>query len=111
MPDTSPARDTKHDPADALGRAALGRLLAIAQTDTGQSRCVADFLLAWWNERACGGFDPTALWRLEPPIRDDILAVLHMIAHHREQPTAYGHGKAFEALVKRWRPGLEQAQR
>src|SRR3954452_1658968 len=111
MPNASLAPESSQDRGDGPGEAALKRLLAIAQTDTGQSRCVADFLLAWWNARACGGFDPTALWRLEPPIRDDILAVLHMIAHHREQPTAYGHGEAFEALVKRWRPGLDQAQR
>lgn len=30
-------------------KAALERLLKIAQGDTGQSRRVADFLLAWWN--------------------------------------------------------------
>ena len=29
--------------------AALERLIAIAHSDTGQSRRVADFLLAWWN--------------------------------------------------------------
>jgi len=96
---------------DDAGRAALDRLLAIAQTDTGQSRCVANFLLAWWNARACGGFDPADLWTVEAPIRDDMLAVLQLIAHHRELPTAYGHGEAFEALVRRWRPGLAQAER
>src|SRR4051812_776913 len=111
MPDTSLAPDGSHDLADAPGRAALERLLVIAQTDTGQSRCVAGFLLAWWNARACGGFAPPALWSLAPPIRDDVLAVLHLIAYHREQPAAYGHGVLFEALVKRWRPGLHQAQR
>jgi hypothetical protein len=36
--------------------AALDRLLAIAQADTGQSRRVANFLLAWWNAGECGGF-------------------------------------------------------
>jgi len=96
---------------DNAGRAALDRLVAIAQTDTGQSRCVTNFLLAWWNARGCGGFDLTELWTVEPPIRDDMLAVLQLIAHHRELPTAYGHGDAFAALVKRCRPGVEQAER
>ena len=39
MPDTLP---------DAT-KAALDRLIGIAQRDTGQSRKVANFLLAWWN--------------------------------------------------------------
>ena len=30
-------------------QAALERLIGIAQDDSGQSRAVADFLLAWWN--------------------------------------------------------------
>ena len=33
-------------------RAALERLIQIAQGDTGQSRIVANFLLAWWNAGA-----------------------------------------------------------
>lgn len=32
-------------------RAALARLIKIAKGDTGQSRRVADFLLAWWECR------------------------------------------------------------
>jgi hypothetical protein len=40
------------DAKDAL--AALDRLVAIAQSDTGQSRRVANFLLAWWNAGSCG---------------------------------------------------------
>lgn len=90
---------------------ALHRLLAIAQSDTGQSRRVADFLLAWWNAQACGGFDLTALWSVEAPILDDMLAVMVLIARHREFPTAYGLGGQFESLVQRWRPGLALAPR
>ena len=84
--------------------AALQRLIGIATTDTGQSRAVADFLLAWWNASACGGLDLTSLWSLAPSIRDDMLLVIDLIAHHREFPTAYGSGDAFAALVARWRP-------
>jgi hypothetical protein len=35
--------------------AALERLIQVAQGDTGQSRIVANFLLAWWNAEECGG--------------------------------------------------------
>ena len=59
---------------DSAGRAALDRLLAIARTDTGQSRCAADVLLAWHNARAGGGGDPTVLRGVGPPIRDHMLA-------------------------------------
>ena len=90
---------------------ALQRLIEIAATDTGQSRAVADFLLAWWNARACSGLDLTSLWRVAPPIRDDMLVVLDLIAHNRNFPTAYGLGDAFTALVARWRPGIAWTHR
>ena len=105
------------DPLDAApcptpsGLDALHRLIEIAATDTGQFRAVVDFLLAWWNARACGGFDLTMLWSVAPPIRDDRLVVLDLIAHHRNFPTAYGLGDAFTALVARRRPGIAQAHR
>ena len=43
-------------------KAALERLIKIAQGDTGQSRMTAEFLLSWWNAANCGGFDLTTLW-------------------------------------------------
>ena len=43
-------------------RTALERLIRVAQSDTGQSRIVANFLLAWWNAAECGGFDLTDVW-------------------------------------------------
>jgi len=49
-------------------QAALERLLAIALQGTGQSRRVADFLLAWWNARQCGGFDLTTMWGCDSAI-------------------------------------------
>jgi hypothetical protein len=41
-------------PLSERERAALERLIQIAQRDTGQSRKVANFLLAWWNADECG---------------------------------------------------------
>lgn len=43
-------------------RQALENLLAHAQGGTGQSRRIADFLLAWWNPSACGKYDMTTGW-------------------------------------------------
>lgn len=56
-------------PAEA---AVLSRLIRIAQGDTGQSRRIADFLLAWWNAGSCGGFDLTTLWGLDSDIAADM---------------------------------------
>ncbi len=86
--------------------AALDRLVLIAQSDTGQSRRVANFLLAWWNAGDCGGFDLTDLWMLDRAIADDILAVARLISVRHEYPTAYGYGPQFEQLVADWRPRL-----
>ena len=51
--------------------AALDRLVTIAQSDTGQSARVANFLLAWWNAGDCGGVDLTDLWNVDRAIADD----------------------------------------
>jgi hypothetical protein len=78
--------------AIAPARAALDCLVAVAQSDTGQARRVANFLLAWWNAGACGGFDLTDLWMLDRAIADNILAVARLISVRHEYPTAYGLG-------------------
>ena len=105
--DASTGVSGQNDPAIA----ALDRLLAVAATDTGQARCVADFLLAWHNARACGGFAPTQLWAVSDPVRTDILAVIELIARERHHAAAYGHADAFDARLQRWRPYVIEAER
>jgi hypothetical protein len=58
---TVPAPEATGPELSEHGRNALENLLGIEQHDTGQSRHVADFLLAWWNAAECGGFDLTNL--------------------------------------------------
>jgi len=53
---------------DAPPLAALGRLLAVAQHDTGPSRWAADVLFARWTAGACGSFDPADLWVEQPKV-------------------------------------------
>jgi len=86
--------------------AALNRLIRMAQDDTGQSRKVANFLLAWWNAMDCGGFDLTDLWGLDRQIADDILLVMRLIALRHSYPDVYGLREPFERLVADWRPHL-----
>lgn len=95
-------------PASADELAALRRLIAIAKRDTGQSRRVADFLLAWWNAGTCGGFDLTDLWAVDTAIAQDMLTVFGLVARVSEYPSAHAPDlqAEFEAIVRAWRPEL-----
>jgi len=86
--------------------AALSRLIHIAQGDTGQSRRVADFLLAWWNAGSCGGFDLTTLWGLDSDIAGDMVTVFALIARVSSYPDGLSYEADFKAIVRAWRPEL-----
>jgi hypothetical protein len=79
------------------------RLLKIAQTDTGQARRVADFLLAWWNPVENGRFDFIDLWSVDSQIEQDILLLLSTAVRLREYPDTLGYSEEFESLVVDWR--------
>jgi hypothetical protein len=87
-------------------KAALTRLLAIGQSNTGQSRRVADFLLAWWNAGSCGGFDFTAMWGCDRAIVEDMVTVFGYIGHNNHYPDELGIADEFEAIVREWRSEL-----
>ena len=87
-------------------RAALERLLVIAARDTGQSRRVVDFLLAWWNAGSCGGFDLTTMWGCDSAIVTDMAIVFACVGRHQHYPDKLGYGPKFEAVVRNWRPEL-----
>ena len=86
--------------------AALRRLIEIARRATGQSRRVADFLLAWWNSAECGGFDMTNLFSVNRAIVVDLVRVFAMIARINKYPDTLSFGQEFEAIVRAWRPEL-----
>lgn len=87
---------------------ALERLLSIAASDTGQSRRVADFLLAWWNAGSCGGFDITTAWGLDTAIADDVISVFGLAVRCGSYPDTLGYSKGFERVVHAWRPELKE---
>jgi hypothetical protein len=95
------------EPANSEEVAALERLLAHAQGDTGQSRVVADFLLAWWNSGSCGAFDLTSLWALDSAIVADMTVVFGLIGRIHRYPDSMGYEAEFKAVVRAWRPELE----
>ena len=84
----------------------LERLIAIAQSDTGQARRVADFLLAWWNAGECGGFDLTNLWGVDASIAEDMVIVFSYVARANAYPDALGFNAEFQSIVRGWRPEL-----
>ena len=87
--------------------AALERLIQVAQGNTGQSRIVANFLLAWWNAGECGGFDLTDVWGVDTRIAADMLRVFDLLAGCHQYPDTMGYGKHLEAIVRVWRPAVE----
>ena len=90
----------------AAEAAALERLLTHAQRDSGQSRVVADFLLAWWNSGSCGAFDLTSLWSLDEDIVADMSVVFGLIGRIHRYPDSLGYEAEFRAIVRAWRPEL-----
>src|ERR1700760_1929807 len=81
-------------------RTALNRLVVLAQSDTGQSRRVADFLLAWWNAGECGGFDLTNLWGVDSSIAEDMITIFNYIARSRSYPDTLGYNEQFQSIVR-----------
>lgn len=82
---------------------ALDRLVKIALGSTGQSRRVANFLLAWWNATDNGGFDFTDLWNVDLEIAQDMMVVFALIANCRHYADHYGFEAEFRQLVTDWR--------
>lgn len=93
-------------PATTDELAALRRLIRVAQSNTGQSRRCAAFLLAWWNADTCGGFDLTDLWAVDTSLANDMLAVAGLVARHNVYPDTYEPRRIFVELVGQWRPHL-----
>ncbi len=86
-----------------LGLEALGRLVPIARTDTGQARRVANFLLAWHNAEENGGWDPVDLWTVDESIADDILTVIQWIREEHRYPEDLGFGDDLKLIWRLWR--------
>jgi hypothetical protein len=87
----------------AEGEAALLRLLPVAQSDTGQSKRIARFVLGLYNGRRFP-FDLSDLRGIDYELHDDCLAVLRM-DHVLEQEVHlyFENGREiFERLAQDW---------
>lgn len=85
---------------DLDNRTALERLIAVAQ---GDSRHIADLLLAWFNSCENSGFDLTSLWAIDDALVADSLRLITWISRNRVYPDELGYGGQFEVLLKAWR--------
>lgn len=103
-------RQAERPTIDATGREALGRLFKVAQSDTGQARRVAAFLLGCYNGTRFP-FDLTDFRGLDYGLFDDCLAVLRMDYQPRQEVHNYfeNGGAKFEQLAKDW--GLVDVER
>lgn len=95
------------------GKQAIERLLRVAESDTGQSRRCANFLLAWWNATDWGGFDLTDMWAIDLELAQDMVTVFALVSNFQRYPDSdvFGYGPRFERIVERWRervPGFNQ---
>lgn len=97
--------NTEKTPLEKFGES-LDRLLSAAESETGQGKYCANFLLAWWNAANCGGFDLTDLWAVDASLARDMLVVMNGITQLRSYPDALGYGHRFERLVRARRPHL-----
>ena len=78
-------------------------MCAIAKRDTGQSRRVANSLLAWHNAEENGGWDPTDLWNVDTAITEDMLAVLKLANDRCRYPGDLGFEPEIKAIWHLWR--------
>ena len=93
----------------ARQQAALERLIKIAQSDTGQSRMTAEFLLSWWNASNCGGFNLTTLWGVDTQIAADMVTVFALVPSCHRYPDDLGYGEEFRRIVHAWRPAVQRS--
>ncbi|MBP8937197.1 MAG: hypothetical protein KBG72_01815 [Agrobacterium sp.] len=87
-------------------RASFERLLKIARSDTGQSRRVAAFILAWWNAGGLGGFDLADLFGVDQAIAADMGTVFVCLGRQSEAFYPNEYRTEIEAIIEAWRPEI-----
>lgn len=89
---------------DEVTREAVDRLLKLAQSDTGQARRIANFLLAWWNAEELGGFDIADLFSVDAAIARDMSRVFNYLATRSSAEYPEDRETEIREVIRRWRP-------
>ena len=82
---------------------AYDRLMIAARKGTGQSEQVASFLLAWYNDKAWGGWAPNLISWHDREIKADILSVLSDLAVNG---LWYPDADDMDELIEMYHPGV-----
>lgn len=88
-------------------RFALEKLLNVAHGDTGQSRRVANFILAWWNADVHGGFNLADLADVDRDVCEDMVTVFTFLAREEDLVYPGAYKPEIIQIIRRWRPDLE----
>ncbi|MBW9080656.1 DUF7673 family protein [Agrobacterium pusense] len=88
-------------------RFALEKLLNVAHGDTGQSRRVANFILAWWNADVHGGFNLTDLADVDRDVCEDMVTVFTFLAREEDLVYPEAYKPEIIQIIRRWRPDVE----
>ena len=84
-------------------KSALERLFYRVFRDTGGSRRVANFLLAWENSRRFGGFDIADVWGLDPQYTKDVIDVFKYMSRGAMYFDNYGFTPHLRKIIILWR--------
>lgn len=90
-------------------REAFERLLKVARSDSGQSKRVANFILAWWNAASCGGFDITDVFSVDEELAADMAAIFAYVASRSSPEYPEDYRAEIEEIIRRWRPEVWSA--
>ncbi len=88
-------------------RFALEKLLNVAHGDTGQSRRVANFILAWWNADVHGGFNLTDLADVDRDVCEDMATIFTFLAREEDLVYPEAYKPEIIQIIRRWRPDVE----
>lgn len=94
-------------------RAAITRLIPIAMSDTGQSRRVANFLMAWWNGPKLGHFEIADLFGLDLAIANDITTVIGFLRQNDRGAVcidSLGFADEMQDIIALWRSSATPPQ-
>ena len=88
-------------------RFALEKLLNVAHGDTGQSRRVANFILAWWNADVHGGFNLADLADVDRDVCEDMVTVFTFVAREEDLVYPEAYKPEIIQIIRRWRADVE----
>jgi hypothetical protein len=84
--------------------AALDRLIAMANGDSGGSRRCADFLLAWWNGPDMGHFPILHLCNVDHQLAQDMMTCMGFLVQNGVHYAYHWSRRAdMEKLIDDWR--------